>query len=128
MAKKIKVSLEEKLSISIPEDEVAYLAMLLYAAKAGKSQGNIGVLVIAHGHAAASTMAQVANVLLGVNHARSLDMPLDEKVEVILARAVEEVRSIDRGKGVLLLVDMGSLVTFSQIITEKTGIPTRVVD
>jgi len=128
VAKKIKASLEEKLSMSIPEDEVAYLAMLLYAAKAGKSQGNIGVLVIAHGHAAAGTMAQVANALLGVDHARSLDMPLDEKVEVILARAVEEVRSIDRGKGVLLLVDMGSLVAFSQIITEKTGIPTRVVE
>ena len=53
LAKKIKVSLEEKLGISIPEDEVAYLAMFLYAVKAGKGRGNIGVLVIAHGDAAA---------------------------------------------------------------------------
>lgn len=128
LAKKIKVSLEEKLGISIPEDEVAYLAMFLYAVKAGKGRGNIGVLVIAHGDAAASTMAQVANALLGVDHARALDMPLEEKVEVILDRAVEEVRKIDRGKGVLILVDMGSLVAFSQLITEKTGIPTRVVE
>ncbi|MDI3480672.1 MAG: hypothetical protein PWQ97_327 [Tepidanaerobacteraceae bacterium] len=128
MAKKLKKGLEKRLQINIPADEVAYLTMFLYALKAGKSQGNIGVLVIAHGNAAASTMVQVANTLLGCDHARALDMPLDEKVEVILNKAIEEVRKIDRGKGVLILVDMGSLVTFSQIITEKTGIPTRIVE
>ncbi|HHW02544.1 MAG TPA: sigma 54-interacting transcriptional regulator [Thermoanaerobacterales bacterium] len=127
-ATKIRRGLQERLNVKIPEDEVAYLAMFLYAVKSEKSQGNIGVLVIAHGDAAASTMAKVANALLGVDHARALDMPLEEKVEVILDKAVEEVRKIDRGKGVLILVDMGSLVTFSELITEKTGIPTRVVE
>lgn len=128
LARRMKILLEEKIGIKIPEDEVAYLALFLYAARAGKNSNNIGVLVIAHGSAAASTMAQVANTLLGVNHAHSIDMPLDEKVEVVLEKAIEKVKSIDNGKGVILLVDMGSLATFSQIITEKTGIPTKVIE
>ncbi|ADL07074.1 sigma-54-dependent transcriptional regulator [Thermosediminibacter oceani] len=128
LARKVKAKLEERLFIEIPEDEIAFLAMLIYAAKVKKEQGNIGVLVISHGRAAASTMAQVANELLGVNHARALDMPLEEKVETVLEKAVEEVKRIDRGKGVLILVDMGSLAAFSEIITERTGIPTRTVE
>ncbi|WP_213951043.1 sigma-54-dependent transcriptional regulator [Tepidanaerobacter syntrophicus] len=128
LAKRMKILLEEKIGVEIPEDEIAYLALFLYAAKMGKNSNNIGVLVIAHGSAAASTMAQVANTLLGVNHAHSIDIPLEEKVEVVLDKAIERVKSIDNGKGVILLVDMGSLVAFSQIITERTGIPTKVVE
>jgi len=54
-------------------------------------------------------------------------MPLEEKVEVILNKAIEMVKKINKGSGVLLLVDMGSLTTFSNIITEKTGINTQTI-
>ena len=37
------------------------------------------------------------------------------------------VKQLDDKKGVLLLVDMGSLATFSEIITKKTGVLTRTV-
>ncbi|EIV99438.1 sigma-54-dependent transcriptional regulator [Thermoanaerobacter siderophilus] len=127
-AKKIKEALEKKLSVEIPEDEVRFLAMFLHALKVGKFNKTIGILVITHGNSAASTMASVANTLLGVNHAKALDMPLEEKVDVILNKAIDEVRRIDRGKGVLLLVDMGSLITFADIISEKTGICVKAID
>ncbi len=127
-AKIIRAKLEERLSVSIPEDEAAFLTMFLHAARTVKTTGNIGILVIAHGESAASTMANVANSILGVKHAHSIDMPLNEKVEVVLSKSIEEVRKIDMGKGVLLLVDMGSLTTFSESITEKTGIPTRSIE
>ncbi|MEW6696299.1 MAG: sigma-54-dependent transcriptional regulator [Bacillota bacterium] len=127
-AQKIKWVLEERLSMLIPDDEAAFIAMLLYAIKTTKYRENIGILVIAHGKTTASSMADVANKLLGVEHARAIDMPLEESVNTILNKAIEEVKNLDRGKGVLLLVDMGSLITFSNFITEKTGIKTRHVD
>lgn len=34
---------------------------------------------------------------------------------------------IDKGKGVLILVDMGSLAGFGNLITKKTGIITRTI-
>lgn len=127
-ASKLKGILEKKLLVDIPDDEIAFLTMFLHALKAAKNYSKIGVLVIAHGHSVASSMAQVANSLLGVNHAQAIDIPLEEKVETALEKAVEKVRQIDEGKGVIILTDMGSLTTFSQIITDMTGIATRSID
>jgi transcriptional regulatory protein LevR len=42
--------------------------------------------------------------------------------------AKEEAKRINRGKGILLLVDMGSLVNFGEMITEETGIIVKTID
>ena len=127
IAQKIKCKLEEKSSIKIPDDEVAFIATFLYSVNMKKEQGNIEVLVITHGYATATNMVQVVKTLLGYDCIHALDMPLEEKAEVALEKATSIVKKIDKGRGVLLLVDMGSLTTFSEIITEKTGIPTRTI-
>jgi transcriptional regulatory protein LevR len=54
-------------------------------------------------------------------------MPLEERSEDALQRAMHIVRQADNGKGVLMLVDMGSLVGFGKLITDSTGIVTRMV-
>ncbi|MCH3965115.1 MAG: sigma 54-interacting transcriptional regulator [Clostridium sp.] len=127
IAEKIKNRLEKGLDIKIPEEEAAFMSMFLYALKTSNGQNYIGVLVLAHGDSTASSMAKVANELLEINHVRAIDMPLKANVNDILSKAENMVERIDNKKGVLLLVDMGSLTTFSEIITEKTGIPTRTV-
>ncbi|MFZ7130864.1 MAG: sigma-54-dependent transcriptional regulator [Eubacteriales bacterium] len=128
IAKIIKELLDEKLEIDIPEDETTFIAMLLYAISTTNIQRRIGVLVICHGNSVASSVCDVVNTLLGVDHAKAIDMPLDENVETILEKATETVRRLDRGKGVLIIVDMGSLINFSEMITESTGIITRCID
>ncbi|ORX24375.1 transcriptional regulator [Thermoanaerobacterium sp. PSU-2] len=124
----IKERLEEKLNIDIPEDETAFIAMFLQALQYGKNSSKIGILVMAHGNSTASSIAEVTNRLLGTDHVRALDMPLEEKPEVTLNKAINMIKEIDQGKGVLILVDMGLLRTFSDIITEKTGIKTRTIE
>ncbi|WP_243159321.1 sigma-54-dependent transcriptional regulator [Clostridium sp. cel8] len=127
IAVNIKRKLEDKFSIKIPEDEIAFMTMFIYWVNESKSKGNIQVLVITHGYSTATSMVEVAKTLLGYNCIYALDMPLEERVEVILEKTIEIVKKINRGKGVLLLVDMGSLTTFSSIITDRTGIPTRYI-
>lgn len=124
----IKERLEEKLNVEIPEDETAFIAMFLQALQYGKNSSKIGILVMAHGNSTASSIAEVTNRLLGTDHVRALDMPLEEKPEVTLDKAINIIKEIDQGKGVLILVDMGLLRTFSDIITEKTGIKTRTIE
>lgn len=126
VAGKIKDKLEEKLEVTIPDDEVAFVAILLYSVRV-HTEGNIQVLVITHGQHTATNMVEVVKTLLGYDCVHALDMPLEEKVEVTLHKAADMVRQINRGSGVLLLVDMGSLTTFGEIITERTGIPTRTI-
>jgi transcriptional regulatory protein LevR len=114
------------LNIQLPEDEIAFIAMYLkaYSEKSDLINKYVGVVVLSHGHVA-EAMVNVASRLLGENHACAMEMSFDESPQQALDRAEEIVKKADLGKGVLLLVDMGSLVGFGKIISEKTGIPIR---
>ncbi len=112
--------------IRLPEEEIGFITLYLTMYCRQDNEGRVGILVLSHGHVAAG-MAEVANRLLGVNHAKAVEMSLDESPETALERTVELVMQIDEGKGVLFLVDMGSLADFDTRITELTGIPVRSV-
>lgn len=127
-AERIKLVIEDRLGINVPDGEVVFIAMMLYAIKTTKYRESVGILVIAHGKSTASSMAEVANALLDVDCIKGIDMPLDVDIDSVLNRTIEEVKCMDKGKGVLILVDMGSLTDFSRIITEKTGIKTSCID
>ncbi|MDU7242782.1 sigma 54-interacting transcriptional regulator [Clostridium sp.] len=127
ISQRIKERLEESLNIVIPNEEAIIISMFLAAVKETKKEDYIGVLVVAHGESTATSMANVANRLLGVNHAKAIDMSLEESVQSAFEKVLEKVKEMDNGRGVLLLVDMGSLTTFSQMITDSTGIITGVV-
>lgn len=127
VAYRIKDKLEKKLNINIPKEEAIFIAMFLTAIRDTKRKKYIGIIVLAHGDNTATSMANVANRLLDTNHAKAIDMPLEESVNKTLEKVIELVKDIDNGRGVLLLVDMGSLATFSEIITEKTGVLTGII-
>lgn len=119
--------LQEELNIKLSEDEAGFITMylrMMTKERETEVEGRVGVVIISHGNVA-NGMSDVANRLLGVAHAKSVEMSLDESPEIALDRALDVVKSVDEGKGVLLLVDMGSLITFGELITEKTGIKTR---
>ena len=125
IAKEMVRIIEKELGVDLPEDEVGFITMYLrMVTKEKADEGRVGVIIISHGNIAKG-MADVANRLLGVVHANAIEMSLDESPELALDRTMELVESIDEGKGVMLLVDMGSLVTFGELITKKTGIKTR---
>lgn len=114
--------MEEKLQISFPYDEVGFITLFLTTIEHEQELSpKVGVLVIAHGNSIASNMASVANDIFGIRHVYALDMQLDEQPEELLIRAEELVRQIDQGKGVLLMVDMGFLQIFGEILTSRTA-------
>ena len=127
-AKEVKKILEEKLNIKIPDEEIGFIAIFLYAIDSNNSSKTIGVIVLAHGKNTASSIASVVNSLLDTDHCKAIDMPLDEKVDSVLDKATEMVKKIDKGKGVLLMVDMGSLVSFEEIIEKRTSINVRSIE
>ncbi len=121
--------IEKRLDISLPVDEAGFLTMffILDNEKHHTSNGNVGVIVLAHGSATASSMAEVANKLLGVDYAVGINMPLDISPEEILHQLRTCIGTFADCPGFLLLVDMGSLTTFGSIIEKETDIPVRVV-
>ncbi|WP_422448667.1 sigma 54-interacting transcriptional regulator [Thermoanaerobacterium sp. DL9XJH110] len=117
--------------VETPLDEIGYLAMFFVPdsrIEEDKPEGKVGVLVVMHGNSTASSMAQVANDIVGVKHAMGLDMPLSMSPEEMYKTIKECALKIDEGKGVLLLVDMGSLKNFGDMISEETNLKIKTVD
>jgi Transcriptional antiterminator len=81
-----------------------------------------------HGTSTASSMAEVANSLIGEEYVQALDMPLTMKAEDMLEKAKKKIKEIYNEKGILLLVDMGSLVNFGDIISNELEIKIKTID
>ncbi|RSK53931.1 sigma 54-interacting transcriptional regulator [Bacillus canaveralius] len=120
--------IEERFHIVVPGMEAMYLTIILTSLLKDQKAEHVAILVAAHGSSTASSMVTVVKKLLGETNIDFIDMPLDLSPKEILDEMRERVREIDMGKGVLLLVDMGSLTGFGQVITNDTGIQTRTLD
>ncbi|MGV3489614.1 MAG: sigma 54-interacting transcriptional regulator [Tuberibacillus sp.] len=128
VASKMKDIIEERLEIKLPEFEITYLAMLLESANELNQKGKVGIVVATHGRSTATSMVEVAKELLGDYNILAVDMPLDVGFYDILDDIVAAVREVDRGEGVLMLVDMGSLYYFEDKIKEESGVPVKAID
>lgn len=127
-AKVIRAMLEEELDIEIPATELGYLTMFLCSESLREERTRIGLIVISHGKNTAGSMAEVANSILGTKHCKSIDMPLDSSVNDVFGQVKAMVEREDQGLGVLLLVDMGSLIWFAEQIAKDTGRKVMSVD
>ena len=129
VAREISDYLEQTYNICLPEEELGFIAIYLNSGYRNNFYNvpKVGVLIIAHGRVA-SAVAEVVNKLLGVmNHVKALDMHLDKSPQETLSDAMKMAAEIDEGRGIIILVDMGSLAYFGEFITKETGIETRTL-
>ncbi len=118
-------------NIQVPLDEIGYLTLFFAADSLDfdtSEEPKVGVLVIMHGPSTASSMVHVANTLIGSDQVEALDMPLSMSAEAMYDMAKETILAMDEGRGVLLMVDMGSLMNFGAMLSEETGVRVRTVD
>lgn len=123
--------IDMEFQVETPLDEIGYLAMFFAPASQkedDKPQEKVGVLVAMHGNSTASSMAQVANEVVGANHVVGLDMPLSMSPEEMYKIIKESAVLADSGRGILLLVDMGSLKNFGDMISEEINTEIKTVD
>lgn len=135
-SKEFKVSIEiaqmieNELNVEIPLDEIGFITMFLAAdiEENMHQQGqNVGIIVMMHGKSTASSMLQTVQDLLGVQQGKALDMPLSMEVREMYERVKNTVIELNPTKGVLFLVDMGSLSSFGNMIFEETGVKTKTI-
>lgn len=128
IADQVKVLIEGHYRFPIPESEVYYIAILLASLRSAPKGGKVGIVVAAHGESTATSMAQVVSQLLSVENIAAFDMPLEMNPKIALNGIADKIKLVNRGNGVILLVDMGSLSTFSSKLTEMTGVQVKTID
>lgn len=121
--------IEDAFQVDLPIDEAGFLTMffILQDMDADEDSDLVQVLVIMHGRGCASSMVEVTNRLLEVNHAQAIDLPLEAEPQEALAKAKEIAKQASKKAGMLLLADMGSLLTFGEIIEKDLQIPVKVI-
>lgn len=123
--------IEHELGIEVPLDEIGYITMFLIPPEARleqELQAQVAVVVLMHGTGVARGMADVANTFAGGEIVRSLDMPLSMKVDDSYRALKELLLPLNRERGVLLLVDMGSLNNFAAMLHDDIGGEVRSLD
>ena len=105
MVELIEVNLDAKL------DRIAVIYFTLYIKSMNKNDNTniINSIIIAHGYSTASSIASVANRLLGHFIFEAFDMPIDMSTQDIMLKVESYLKNIDTSKGIIILVDMGSL-------------------
>lgn len=123
-------TLEKEYGIKVPLDEVGFISMFLSIDSDSSETGEEmpSVIIAMHGSGTASSMAEVANKLVGAGNVYAYDMSLDKDPKVAYNELKDLIIKKHRGGGVILLVDMGSLGMFGELISEETGIKIRVLD
>lgn len=128
VAERFKVEISKEFHHDLPDVEVVYLTMLLVNMDTESLDQKVGILVAAHGNSTATSMVNIVSELLGSAQIDSLDMPLSMTPQTMFEEAVEKVKKLNSGKGVLLLVDMGSLSMIESKLTQVSGVDVKIIE
>ncbi|MCH4168213.1 MAG: sigma 54-interacting transcriptional regulator [Streptococcaceae bacterium] len=127
IAQQIRLALNDTGILNLAEDEDYFIALLLQSIETLETKKKVSVLVCAHGNSTATSMVEVAVELFGYAPIFPLDMPLSTPPEDIFIQAVDIIKEIDDGSGVLVLIDMGTLSLQQEKLIEETGVPIEVL-
>lgn len=108
--------------------ETAFFSAYLKAARALSGRGNVSLLLVLHG----GTVAQQYTRFLRQNSSAGLvvdgiDVAPGESLASVTARSAEAAQALHRGEGVLVAVDLPSLLSVAPAVSGQTGIPCRAV-
>lgn len=129
VALEIKEIIENYINKPVPLAEVDYLSLFLIPDNTfnDNSHDKVKIILIAHGESTATSMAEVAARLLGENYV----IPINASIDVAPSKVLENLRvgihENPTSAGYLLLVDMGSLTTFADVIYKEYKVDIKVI-
>ena len=129
IALEVKKMLEDFLHRPIPIDEAGYITLFLIPDVTIKNNipDKVKIILIAHGESTATSMCNVVNTLLGENYAIPINAPIDIPPSKVLEHLKLIINENPSDSGYLLLVDIGSLLTFADTIRDELGVKLKII-
>ncbi|MGM0214051.1 sigma 54-interacting transcriptional regulator [Enterococcus sp. AZ109] len=117
-----------KLDLDVSPMDKVLLTIYLKKTDWTKLAGIPKAVIVAHGYATASSIASVANRLLGKDIFESFDMPLDVTPQQIAEEILNYSEYNDVSNGLVILVDMGSLKEIYQYFPKQITTPIVIMN
>ncbi|MFB2832017.1 sigma 54-interacting transcriptional regulator [Aeromonas jandaei] len=124
----ILAALALKLDIEPWRIDLQLLVLWLQKNVAISQQQVTRAIILAHGYATASSIANVANRLLKSPLFESFDMPLDVTPEAIANQVMTYIESHELASGLIILVDMGSLNAIHSHFNRRLTTPMAIIN
>jgi len=128
IAARILSLLSNKMEREILDEDILMVTLYVARNKSNESNNLLHAVVVAHGYSTASSLANVANRMLKNNLFQSIDMPIDTTTKDIETKLVDYINTVNIDKGLILLIDMGSLNQIGNSINEKLNVPILMID
>ena len=126
---KFSTEVEREFDVQLSIDEIVFITMFICNNTLYDKPVNKPVILLAmHGKSTASSMADVVNSLVKGGNTYSFDMPLNMDMQDAYDELKAQIQEIDKGQGILLLYDMGSLKTMAEMIMKECGTMIRTLE
>ncbi len=130
LAEQIVRYIEQSFALKLPDTEIIFYDLFIRKLKATDRRYELdekcGIIVVAHGSATASSMVEYTNVLFSTSIMNSVNMPINQSVEETLDKVRSIVRDNQYSK-LILMVDIGSLVYFGNVISKEFQIEVLLI-
>lgn len=124
LAEKLKQVLGLELDIS----ETIIITLFLIEPEENEDENTPVLLYIMHGNSTAASLAEVTNTLTHCDNAYSYDLRLDVDTQQAMEEIKALIQKVDRGAGVFVIYDMGSIKTMVDTIAEEIDVKIRYLN
>ncbi|HCM1994339.1 TPA: sigma 54-interacting transcriptional regulator, partial [Salmonella enterica subsp. salamae serovar 53:z4,z24:-] len=128
VAQKLLDVVNNKYDLLIDTLDRLVVAAIVSNAIDATSGGKVKALIIAHGYSTASSIAGVANRLIGEKIYHAMDMPMEVAFSDVSRAIVDYLQHTDTRAGVMVLIDMGYTKEIADALLSVIHGPLVVVD
>lgn len=129
LARYVVTIIENIAKISLPEDEIGYIAYYIYKFCMNEEtmDKKVKVVIVTHGKVGIE-MSKVVNQILGTMCTYGIEFPMDMPPQKGIEKVMEDIKALDLKNDILMLIDMGSLVILGEKIEEELGLKCKVIN
>jgi len=120
--------IEKRLDVSFTKADQLLFALFFSTLNYEVKSNEINAIMIAHGYATASSIANVCNRMLASAVFTSIDMPVESTIFDISEKVLHYLEEYSVKQGILVLVDMGSLNMIYEQLKQNINQPILFID
>ena len=128
LVSKLSNLIESKMDFNLSVEDEILISFYLKSLGILENRKLIKAVILAHGYSTASSISSVVNRMLEKNVYEAFDMPIDISVKEIGKRLIEYIKRNDVSKGLIILVDMGSLKEIYNEVRNYIDTPIAIIN
>lgn len=128
LLQKILPEIQKRLDVTFNKGDQLLFLLFIDSLQPERKRLEVDAILIAHGYATASSIANVCNRMLQVTTYTGIDMPIEATIHDISERVTEYIQNNQVDQGLIVLIDMGSLNMIYDQLKQIINVPVLFID